>query len=81
MSWLLDLQQCSGEPEAAGLSLWHEEVRDGRKLEQNVPEVQRHVFGSREGQAAVRTGICGGWAAPLQVINTTLFNRMVGQKM
>lgn len=42
-------------------------------MEHNVPEVQRHFFGSGEGQAAVRTGLCGERRTSVQVMTTSHF--------
>lgn len=70
-----DLQQCGGEPAAAGLSVWHEERRHSREMEQNVSKVQRHNLGSGEGQAAVRTGI-GGERGPSLPVRKTYITRL-----
>lgn len=67
----MDLQQRPGEPEAAGVPLRHEEVRQSGALEPDVPEVQRLDSGSGEGQASVWTGIGGGHGPSAHVNNKT----------
>jgi len=62
--------QRSGEPEAAGLSIWYEELWHRSKVGHNVPEVQKHFIGSGEGLAAVWTGFRGECGTPRQVIKT-----------
>lgn len=59
-SWPADLQQRSCEPQAAGVSVRHEELWFRGKVEYHVSEVQRLHSGPGEGQAAVRAGFGGG---------------------
>lgn len=56
---LSDLQQSTSEPAVTCLSIWHEDGQHRRELEYHVRKVQKYFSGSREGQAAVWTGISG----------------------